>query len=61
MLRLTLLCCRIRPGHEFELVMLNEQIVCTADHQEALLSHLVYILKVITTTLVPGTVAQASL
>uniref|UniRef100_H3C5S6 Arf-GAP with Rho-GAP domain, ANK repeat and PH domain-containing protein 1-like n=1 Tax=Tetraodon nigroviridis TaxID=99883 RepID=H3C5S6_TETNG len=35
------------PDHEFELVSLNERIVCSADHQEALQSHLVYILKVI--------------
>ncbi|TNM84400.1 hypothetical protein fugu_008578 [Takifugu bimaculatus] len=35
------------PGHEFELVTLSDQIICTADHQEAMQSHLVYILKVI--------------
>lgn len=45
-LRRTVPGCGFRPGHEFELVTLNEQIICSADHQEALQSHLVYILKV---------------
>lgn len=39
-------CCGFRPGHEFELVTLSDKIICTADHQEAMQSHLVYILKV---------------
>lgn len=43
---LTVLCRGFSPGHEFELVTLRDQIICTADHQEAMQSHLVYILKV---------------
>lgn len=39
-------CRGFRPGHEFELVTLSDQIICTADNQEAMQSHLVYILKV---------------
>ncbi|XP_074528477.1 arf-GAP with Rho-GAP domain, ANK repeat and PH domain-containing protein 1 [Halichoeres trimaculatus] len=33
--------------HQFELVTLNDQLICDADDQEALMSHLVHILKVI--------------
>lgn len=33
--------------HQFEMVTLNDQLICDADDQEALLSHLVHILKVI--------------
>lgn len=43
---LTVPCHGFRSGHEFELVTLSDQIICTADHQEAMQSHLVYILKV---------------
>lgn len=43
------------PAHEFELVTLSDQLICAADHQEALLTHLVHILKVI----LPGGVSYA--
>ncbi|XP_074468354.1 arf-GAP with Rho-GAP domain, ANK repeat and PH domain-containing protein 1 [Sebastes fasciatus] len=43
------------PAHEFEMVTLSEQLSCTADNQEALLSHLVHIMKVI----LPGGVSYA--
>lgn len=52
-LRLTVPCCGFRPGHKFELVTLNEQIMCSADDEEALQSHLGYILKVNTAYIGP--------
>ncbi|XP_070712118.1 arf-GAP with Rho-GAP domain, ANK repeat and PH domain-containing protein 1 [Pempheris klunzingeri] len=42
-------------AHEFEMVTLSDQLICAADNQEALLSHLVHILKVI----LPGGVSYA--
>ncbi|XP_071369447.1 arf-GAP with Rho-GAP domain, ANK repeat and PH domain-containing protein 1-like [Centroberyx affinis] len=42
------------PGHEFEMVTLTDRLSCAADTQEALLSHLVHILKVI----LPGGVSE---
>ncbi|XP_034538919.1 arf-GAP with Rho-GAP domain, ANK repeat and PH domain-containing protein 1 [Notolabrus celidotus] len=47
----------IKPGgqHQFEMVTLNDQLVCDADDQEVLLSHLSHILKVI----LPGGVSYA--
>lgn len=36
-----------RDQHQFEMVTLNDQLICDADDQEALMSHLVHILKVI--------------
>ncbi len=38
--------CVFRAAHEFEMVTLSDQLICAADNQEALLSHLVHILKV---------------
>ncbi|XP_045896923.1 arf-GAP with Rho-GAP domain, ANK repeat and PH domain-containing protein 1 isoform X2 [Micropterus dolomieu] len=35
------------PAHEFEMVTLSDQLACAADNNEALLDHLVHILKVI--------------
>ncbi|XP_070773991.1 arf-GAP with Rho-GAP domain, ANK repeat and PH domain-containing protein 1 isoform X2 [Enoplosus armatus] len=43
------------PAHEFEMVTLSDQLICAADNEEALLSHLVHILKVI----LPGEVSYA--
>ncbi|XP_042370448.1 uncharacterized protein LOC121964301 [Plectropomus leopardus] len=43
------------PSHQFELVTLSDQLICAADNKEALLSHLVHILKVI----LPGGVTYA--
>ncbi|KAG8008355.1 Arf-GAP with Rho-GAP domain [Nibea albiflora] len=43
------------PTHEFEMVTLGDQMICTADNQEELLSHMVHILKVI----LPGGVSYA--
>ncbi|KAM4544992.1 arf-GAP with Rho-GAP domain, ANK repeat and PH domain-containing protein 1 isoform 2-T2 [Odontesthes bonariensis] len=42
-------------NHQFELVTLSDQLICDADDKEALLSHLVHILKVI----LPGGVSYA--
>uniref|UniRef100_UPI0037E7D9A1 arf-GAP with Rho-GAP domain, ANK repeat and PH domain-containing protein 1 isoform X2 n=1 Tax=Semicossyphus pulcher TaxID=241346 RepID=UPI0037E7D9A1 len=42
-------------AHQFEMVTLSDQLICAADDQEALLSHLVHILKVI----LPGGVSYA--
>ncbi|CAJ1063215.1 arf-GAP with Rho-GAP domain%2C ANK repeat and PH domain-containing protein 1 [Xyrichtys novacula] len=42
-------------GHQFEMVTLNDQLICEADDQDALQSHLVHILKVI----LPGGVSYA--
>ncbi|KAM8899811.1 arf-GAP with Rho-GAP domain, ANK repeat and PH domain-containing protein 1 isoform 2-T2 [Spinachia spinachia] len=36
-----------RQANQFEMVTLNNQLICAADNKEALLSHLVHILKVI--------------
>ncbi|XP_035530705.1 arf-GAP with Rho-GAP domain, ANK repeat and PH domain-containing protein 1-like isoform X2 [Morone saxatilis] len=47
--------CVFRPAHEFEMVTLSDQLICAADNQDELLSHLVYILKVI----LPGGVSYA--
>ncbi|KAM8741507.1 arf-GAP with Rho-GAP domain, ANK repeat and PH domain-containing protein 1 isoform 2-T3 [Acanthopagrus schlegelii] len=41
--------------HEFEMVILNDQLICATDNQDALQSHLVHILKVI----LPGGVSYA--
>lgn len=38
--------CVSRDTHEFELVTLSDSLTCAADHEEALLSHMVHILKV---------------
>ncbi|XP_041808379.1 arf-GAP with Rho-GAP domain, ANK repeat and PH domain-containing protein 1 [Chelmon rostratus] len=43
------------PAHEFEMVTLSDKLICAADNQEELLSHLVHILKVI----LPGGVTYA--
>ncbi|XP_031734954.1 arf-GAP with Rho-GAP domain, ANK repeat and PH domain-containing protein 1 [Anarrhichthys ocellatus] len=43
------------PAHQFEMVTLSGQLICAADNEEALLSHLVHILKVI----LPGGVSYA--
>ncbi|KAI3373370.1 hypothetical protein L3Q82_006663 [Scortum barcoo] len=43
------------PAHEFEMVTLSDQLICASDSQEALMSHLVHILKVI----LPGGVSYA--
>ncbi|XP_049447878.1 arf-GAP with Rho-GAP domain, ANK repeat and PH domain-containing protein 1 [Epinephelus fuscoguttatus] len=43
------------PVHQFEMVTLSDQMICAADNKEALLSHLVHILKVI----LPGGVSYA--
>ncbi|XP_035530711.1 arf-GAP with Rho-GAP domain, ANK repeat and PH domain-containing protein 2-like, partial [Morone saxatilis] len=43
------------PAHEFEMMTLSDQLICAADNQDELLSHLVYILKVI----LPGGVSYA--
>ncbi|XP_073334887.1 arf-GAP with Rho-GAP domain, ANK repeat and PH domain-containing protein 1 isoform X2 [Pagrus major] len=43
------------PVHQFEMVTLNDQLICATDNQDALLSHLVHILKVI----LPGGVSYA--
>ncbi|XP_034088103.1 arf-GAP with Rho-GAP domain, ANK repeat and PH domain-containing protein 1-like isoform X1 [Gymnodraco acuticeps] len=43
------------PALQFEMVTLSDQLICAADNQEALLSHLVHILKVI----LPGGVSYA--
>ncbi|XP_041657650.1 arf-GAP with Rho-GAP domain, ANK repeat and PH domain-containing protein 1 isoform X2 [Cheilinus undulatus] len=42
-------------GHEFKLVTLNDQLICNADDHEALMSHMIHILKVI----LPGGVSYA--
>uniref|UniRef100_A0AAQ4Q079 Arf-GAP with Rho-GAP domain, ANK repeat and PH domain-containing protein 1-like n=1 Tax=Gasterosteus aculeatus aculeatus TaxID=481459 RepID=A0AAQ4Q079_GASAC len=42
------------PANQFEMVTLNNQLICAADNKEALLSHLVHILKVI----LPGGVSN---
>lgn len=42
-------------GHQFEIVSLDEQLVCDADSEDDLLTHLVHILKVI----LPGGVSYA--
>lgn len=38
--------CVFRPTHEFEMVTLSDQMICAADNQEELMSHMVHILKV---------------
>ena len=38
--------CVFRQVHEFEMVTLNDQLICATDNQDALQSHLVHILKV---------------
>ncbi|XP_047235773.1 arf-GAP with Rho-GAP domain, ANK repeat and PH domain-containing protein 1 isoform X2 [Girardinichthys multiradiatus] len=43
------------PAHQFELVTLNDHLICDADNREALQTHLVHILKVI----LPGGVSYA--
>ncbi|XP_029375449.1 arf-GAP with Rho-GAP domain, ANK repeat and PH domain-containing protein 1 isoform X2 [Echeneis naucrates] len=43
------------PAHEFEMVTLSDQLICAADDRDALLTHLIYILKVI----LPGGVSYA--
>ncbi|KAM9348690.1 arf-GAP with Rho-GAP domain, ANK repeat and PH domain-containing protein 1 [Symphorus nematophorus] len=43
------------PHHEFEMVTFSDQLICAADNEEALQSHLVHILKVI----LPGGVSYA--
>ncbi|XP_010729768.3 arf-GAP with Rho-GAP domain, ANK repeat and PH domain-containing protein 1 isoform X1 [Larimichthys crocea] len=43
------------PTHEFEMVTLSDQMICAADNQEELMSHMVHILKVI----LPGGVSYA--
>ncbi|XP_038144260.1 arf-GAP with Rho-GAP domain, ANK repeat and PH domain-containing protein 1 isoform X1 [Cyprinodon tularosa] len=43
------------PDHQFELVTLNDHIICDADDRESLQNHLVHILKVI----LPGGVSYA--
>nr|XP_046266473.1 arf-GAP with Rho-GAP domain, ANK repeat and PH domain-containing protein 1 isoform X2 [Scatophagus argus] len=43
------------PAHEFEMVTLNDNLICAADSEDELLSHLVHILKVI----LPGGVSYA--
>ncbi|KAK5917584.1 hypothetical protein CgunFtcFv8_002420 [Champsocephalus gunnari] len=43
------------PALQFEMVTLSDQLICAADNQEVLLSHLVHILKVI----LPGGVSYA--
>ncbi|XP_069572651.1 arf-GAP with Rho-GAP domain, ANK repeat and PH domain-containing protein 1 [Brachyistius frenatus] len=35
------------PAHQFKMVTLSDQLICNADDKEALLNHLVHILKVI--------------
>ncbi|XP_029304199.1 arf-GAP with Rho-GAP domain, ANK repeat and PH domain-containing protein 1 [Cottoperca gobio] len=44
-----------KPAHQFEMVTLNDQLICAADSQEVLQSHLLHILKVI----LPGGVSYA--
>ncbi|XP_054586989.2 arf-GAP with Rho-GAP domain, ANK repeat and PH domain-containing protein 1 isoform X2 [Nothobranchius furzeri] len=43
------------PAHQFELVTLNDQLLCEADEEEMLQSHLLHILKVI----LPGGLSSA--
>ncbi|XP_018517421.1 arf-GAP with Rho-GAP domain, ANK repeat and PH domain-containing protein 1 [Lates calcarifer] len=43
------------PAHQFEMVTLSDQLICAADDKEALMTHLVHILKVI----LPGGVSYA--
>lgn len=38
--------CVFRQVHAFEMVTLNDQLICATDNQDALQSHLVHILKV---------------
>ncbi|XP_034033447.1 arf-GAP with Rho-GAP domain, ANK repeat and PH domain-containing protein 1 [Thalassophryne amazonica] len=45
----------MKDGQKFEVVTLNDKMICDADSKEALLSHLVHILKVI----LPGGVSEA--
>ncbi|XP_047463937.1 arf-GAP with Rho-GAP domain, ANK repeat and PH domain-containing protein 1 isoform X2 [Mugil cephalus] len=43
------------PAHQFEIVTLTDQLICNADDKEAVLNHLVHILKVV----LPGGVSYA--
>ncbi|XP_059207922.1 arf-GAP with Rho-GAP domain, ANK repeat and PH domain-containing protein 1 [Centropristis striata] len=43
------------PAHQFEMVTLNDQLICAADNEDGLLTHLHHILKVI----LPGGVSYA--
>ncbi|XP_039633654.1 arf-GAP with Rho-GAP domain, ANK repeat and PH domain-containing protein 1 isoform X1 [Perca fluviatilis] len=45
----------LKDGHQFEMVTLSDRLVCAADNQEELLTHLHHILKVI----LPGGVSYA--
>lgn len=40
------MCVCLRAAHQFEMVTLSEQLICAADDDEVLLSHMTHILKV---------------